>query len=105
MLFLYNVSFSFWYLQQKRSTTLREQSHSDTDFYEIFEVHSESEDGAYTTASFTIKKEKDNGEYRLSSGYSDLRFYQNLEEAKSAIKDIKTRFISTLISWFTISYI
>ncbi|MBM26303.1 MAG: hypothetical protein CL760_11655 [Chloroflexi bacterium] len=78
--------------------SLREQSHSDTDFYEIFEVHSESEDGAYTTASFTIKKEKDNGEYRLSSGYSDLRFYQNLEEAKSAIKDIKTRFISTLIS-------
>lgn len=78
--------------------SLREQLHSETDFYEIFEVRSESDNGAYNTASFTIKKEKDNGEYRLSSGYSDLKFYQTLEEAKGAIKEIKTRFISTLIS-------
>jgi hypothetical protein len=80
------------------NVSLREQHHSETDFYEIFDVRSESDNGAYTTASFTIRKEKDNGEYRLSSGYSDLRFYQTLEEAKDAIKEIKTRFISTLIS-------
>ena len=40
------------------NVSLREQRHDNIDFFEIFEVQSESDDLAYTNVSFTIKKEK-----------------------------------------------
>lgn len=53
---------------------------------------------AYERVQCVIKEDKESGLYFLSSGYSDLRFYESKLEAETYLEKIKEQFISKLSS-------
>lgn len=53
---------------------------------------------AYDRVQCSIREDKESGLYFLSSGYSDLRFYESRLEAETELGKIKNQFISKLSS-------